>query len=158
MTLTIALIGCSRTKRHVRPTEFVAARDLYIGDLFLRRVEHVEAREIPWMILSGSGSLLGPDTPVRPYDRTPNAMTPVERASWHAEIAYQVVDWIERLGYRSVSSLTVELHAGRSYCEPLQQLLETLGCNVVRPVEGLGIGQQKAYYIAQAKHLCGGES
>lgn len=147
---TLALIGCSKSKRHTLPGEFVKARDLYTGDLFRRRVEYAETRGIAWVVLSGSGALLCPNAPVRNYDRTLADMTAIERASWHAEICYQVIDQVEQMGCHRPSDATIQLHAGRLYCEPLQQLLEALGVSVVRPLQGLGIGKQKSYYLDQA--------
>lgn len=49
-------------------------------------------------------------------------------------------------GQPPLKSVTFEIHAGKRYSQPLEQLLNVLGVRVVRPVKGLGIGEQLAYY------------
>jgi hypothetical protein len=147
---TIALIGCSKTK--AKPSllsQYVEARNLYTGDLFTKRVKHVEARDLPWYILSAKSGLLKPSTDVRVYDQTMNDLSPLEIAEWHLGVANQLMSelWYE-FNIDDPAKVTIEPHAGAKYCEPLGSILRLLGMTVVRPVEGMGIGKQKAFYTA----------
>jgi hypothetical protein len=49
------------------------------------------------------------------------------------------------------SDLTVELHAGADYCEPLAKMLELVGITVKLPVRGLSIGKQLQFYSEHLK-------
>ncbi len=143
--LTIALIGCSKTKARVREvTDMLCPAELYTGDLFKKRLAHVEARGLPWYVMSAKGGLIKPNTPQRHYDHTIDDLDELTRAAWHVGIAAQLIDDLE--DDQRLSDLTVELHAGEDYCEPLGSVLRLFGIKVVRPVEGLGIGEQKKYY------------
>lgn len=144
----IALIGCGKTKAVLPVNEqWIAARDLYTSSLFRKRVEHVEARGLPWYILSAKNGIVAPSVSVRTYNQTFEHMMPIEIAEWHLEVAKQLMGELwETFELREVSDVTVEIHAGARYCEPLGKILAMFGVNVVKPVQGLGIGEQLAYY------------
>jgi hypothetical protein len=149
---TIALIGCSKTKAIKSATGWAPARDLYSSDLFTKRVKHVEARGLPWYILSAKSGLLKPTVDVRLYDKTISDLCPLEVAEWHLGVANQLMSefWYE-FNITDPAKVTIELHAGAKYCEPLGNILQLLGVTVVKPVVGLGIGKQKAFYADFAK-------
>ena len=145
--LTIALVGCSKTKLASHPSGYAAARDLYVSDLFSKRVQHVESRKLPWYILSAKCGLLSPTVQVRPYDKTISELSDIEVAEWHLGVANQIMSelWYEFKSPK-LSSVTVELHAGAKYCEPLGAILQMFGVKVYKPVASRGIGQQLAFY------------
>lgn len=148
--LTIALIGCSKTKAvQTNPSGFALARDLYDSDLFRKRVAHVEGRKLPWYILSAKSGLLKPTTMLRKYDTTLKDLSDIEVAEWHLGVANQLMTelWYE-FNQPKLSALTIELHAGSKYCEPLASILGMFGIKVVKPVANRGIGKQLAYYSA----------
>lgn len=147
--MIIALIGCSKTKTQAGPGGYAAARDLYGSDLFSKRVAHVENRDLPWYILSAKCGLLSPDCMVRPYDKVISDLSEIEVAEWHLGVANQLMSELF-YDFRSpkLSSVTVELHAGQKYCEPLATILKLFKINVVLPVAGLGIGKQLEFYKA----------
>jgi hypothetical protein len=144
---TIALIGCSKTKKVVDRLEWVPARELYTGDLFRKRVAYVESKGLPWYILSAKSGVLHPDTAVMSYDATMGDKTEYEIAEWHSSVVTMLLD---KLYYNHneppLKTVTLEIHAGAKYVQPLEQMLKLLGIKVVLPVKGLGIGEQLAYY------------
>ena len=149
---TIAFVGCSKTKRKPDGSGYLAARDLYAGQLFAKRVEHVERRGLPWYILSAKSGLLKPSVSVRPYDATIGGMSEIEVAEWNLGVANQLMSelWFE-FGNPALKSVVVELHAGAKYCEPLGSILSMFGVTVVKPVEKLGIGKQLAFYDSSVR-------
>lgn len=145
--ITIALIGCSKTKSSNRDSGSIAARDLYASDLFCKRVEHVESRGLPWYILSAKRGLIRPSDLLSNYDCTITQMSAIDIAAWHLSVANQLMSelWYE-FHQRQLSTISVEMHAGAKYCEPLGTILKTLGVEVIKPVANRGIGHQLAFY------------
>jgi hypothetical protein len=145
--VTIALVGCSKTKAVSDPSGYAVAKDLYVSDLFSKRVEHVEGRGLPWYILSAKCGLLKPTVQLRSYDKTIGDLSNIEVAEWHLGVANQLMSelWYE---FRSpkLSSVSIEMHAGAKYCEPLGAILQMFGLKVIKPVAKRGIGQQLAFY------------
>lgn len=145
--MRIALIGCSKSKKVIGPADWVPAQELYTSDLFQNRVEHVTSRQLPWYILSAKSGVIAPTTMVRSYDQTLRDMSEFEVAEWHAGVVVQLLD---KLYYDhkspSLKAVTVEIHAGARYVQPLEQLLKVLGVRVELPVKGKGIGEQLAFY------------
>lgn len=144
--ITIALIGCGKKKAQML-SRYCEARNLYESDLFKKRVFHVESRNLPWYILSAKSGLLNPNTQIRTYDQVLSDLTEIERAEWHVGVANQLLTELYfHFNEPKLSGVTVEFHAGEKYCEPLGSILTLLGMNVSRPVKGLGIGKQLAFY------------
>ncbi len=145
---TIALIGCSKTKTTATdPTGYIAARDLYVSDLFTKRVSYVESRQLPFFILSAKCGILQPTTPVRPYDTTIDELSEIEVAEWNLSVANMLMTYLTYDFERpKLSNVTIEIHAGAKYAEPLGTILGLFGMQIVKPVESLGIGEQLAYY------------
>lgn len=153
----LVCIGCSKTKRDVAPNpkrgNRVTPVEFYGGQLFPLRVQYAESRGLPWVVLSAKYGVWRPDVEQKTYDLRLDDLHPADFAAWHASVAYSLVHelwepWeadIEQPVLRP-RQLTVELHAGEEYCEPLGSILRSLGVVVERPCEGLGIGKQlKAY-------------
>lgn len=155
-SLRVAFVGCSKTKlQRTRGGLYIPARELYVGDLFKKRVEHVESRGLDWYVLSGKCGLISPTTAVRPYDElVTKKASDIEVAEWHLGVANQfMTELYYKYNSPSLHSVTVEIHAGSGYCEPLATILSIFGVNVIRPVANLGIGRQLAYYANFKKQL-----
>ena len=147
--ITIALIGCSKTKADAGPSGYLPAQELYSSDLFAKRVEHVTKRNLPWYILSAKCGLLSPTVQIRPYNTVMTDLSNIEVAEWHLGVANRLMTelWYEFNAPR-LSDVTVEIHAGAKYCEPLGTILQNFKISVCRPVQGLGIGRQLKFYRA----------
>ena len=149
-----ALVGCSKKKlnTHNPFRDMIQARNLYTSDLFQKRVAHVEARGLPWMILSAKSGCISPITPLRVYDHTIRDKEQIDLAAWSVGSVNQ---WIDNLyydhGIRDLRTVAVEVHAGKAYLNPIAGILKILGVTVYAPVAGMGIGQQLAYYSEPVK-------
>jgi hypothetical protein len=148
MGIRIALVGCGKLKSTPRGNDkYMPARELYIGDLFRKRAECMDSRDIPWYVVSAKGGLIKPTTMVGTYDKTIDDLTEIEKAEWHVGIANQLLtELYYEFNSPKLSSIVIELHAGKQYCEPLATILGLLGIKTIKPVEGLGIGEQLAHY------------
>ena len=145
----LMFIGCSKTKvpqtrKHLTPGE------MYTGQLFKLRVAYAESRGIPWAVLSAKYGLFWPDTALPWYDQTFGAMCKLDVAAWHLGVGSHLLSFFDddRVDPKKV---VVELHAGKEYCEPLEDHLSLAGFIVLRPCEGLGIGEQLAWYKQHTK-------
>ncbi len=151
-----AIVGCSKIKAEVKKLDqfgdaWIEAQDLYTSDLFKKRRSHVESRGLVWFIASAKSGLVNPTTPLRPYEKTIDDLAPIDVAGWHVTVVNQLID---ALYYdhdiRDLKEVAIELHAGAKYIEPLDKILEMFGAQVIKPVAGMGIGQQLAYYSGVA--------
>lgn len=133
------LVGCSLHKLD-KPAP---AKDLYQGDLFLKAREYAESIGADWRILSARFGLVHPEDVIPPYDVCLDKMR-----------AEQVRDWGHRTGIRLHLMLLgdkrqIIVLAGKSYRDPLFSSLQgrLYAAQVMAPLAGLGIGQQKAWLI-----------
>jgi hypothetical protein len=110
------------------------AKDLYQSELFRKSRLYAEQNGDEWLILSALHGVVHPDATIEPYDVTLNDMPASDRRVWSAKVA-------ERLRQFDGDQLTVL--AGSAYCGWVDGFN-----NVVRPMEGLGIGQQLAYLLS----------
>ena len=156
-TYRLVLIGCSKTKKPVSKditrTNWVTPEQLYGSPLFSKRVKHATDRGLDWAVLSAKYGVWYPRTLLKPYDMTFSEMTPVDRVAWHVGVAKRLVEQLwepynlkVRDGPILPRELTIEIHAGADYCNPLADILRAVGINVELPCEGLGIGEQLAHY------------
>lgn len=136
------LIGCSKSKRH--SDSLMTPQEMYLGALFRKRVEYAESRRLPWLVLSAHHGLWVPGIRRKSYDKTLADMRPIDVAAWHVGVASQLMDYLDYDEY----PCTVEIHAGRRYCEPLATILEAIGIRVLLPAAGLGIGRQLQAYTS----------
>jgi hypothetical protein len=130
---TIGLVACGKGKLE-RPA---AARDLYTGALFRKASAYSGATYDQWFILSAKHGLLAPDDWVEPYDLSLRHFSRDERRRWGERVLAE----IER---RELAPATFFLHAGDRYAEFLAGPLMAR-----RPLAGLGIGRQLAWYKAR---------
>lgn len=97
-------------------------------------------------ILSAKYGLLLPDDEIEPYDLTLNNMKPQQRTAWAEKVLSQMKRRLKLEGFG-----TVLFHAGKKYREHLIPKLEKVGIRCETPLQGLGIGKQKAWY---KEHNC----
>ncbi|MFL5796553.1 MAG: DUF6884 domain-containing protein [Actinomycetota bacterium] len=144
MTERIGLVGCVKTKL----PNAAPARDLYTSSLFRGRRAYVERTCHSWFILSAKHGLVAPGQVLEPYDVTLDHVSAKERRAWSRRIVAELQTRLGRLDGR-----TFEIHAGSSYLDfGLSEGLKSLGAKVVRPVEGLGLFQQQAFYAVGVRH------
>lgn len=141
---TIAVIGCSKTKKRGA----TKARNLYLGTLFTKRVLWLEQRNVPWYILSAKYGLLAPDSPVEGvYENRLHDLPEMERLEWHLRAAGDLVKALrENHGVANLKKVVLEVHAGVKYAEPLASILAGLGVTIDRHCPDITIGKQFAYY------------
>jgi hypothetical protein len=158
----IMLIGCSKTKLPWKGGS-VYAEELYGGQLFTKRLDYAKRNgmEDSWFVLSAAFGLW-PNWEKRnprvhgsdlPYDLSISQLAPADFAAWHSSVAHSLVESLWEPVHRgdqaepdSPKSVTVEIHAGRLYREPLATILRAIGFQVEVPCEGLGVGQQLKWY------------
>jgi hypothetical protein len=130
---TIGLVACGKGKLdHPAP-----ARLLYNGALFRKASAYCADHYDRWAILSAKHGLILPETAIEPYDRSLRHLSAATRREWAARVLVQFA----ALG---IEHPRVVLHAGDRYAEHLEGPLDA-----ERPLRGLGIGQQLAWYVAR---------
>ena len=134
----IGLVGCVKSKLDsVQP-----AADLYISPLFRFRREYVERSCDEWWILSALHGLVKPDQELGPYDVTLKNSSRSERRRW----SRVVIDQIFELIGPSFGDV-FEIHAGNDYRSwGLERELQSLGCRVEVPTDGMTQGVQLSFY------------
>lgn len=135
--MKIGFVSCSKTKLAIE----APARSLYQGSLFRKASAYCKANYGRWYILSAKYGLVKPDQLVAPYDLALSELSPSDRERW----AYNVFGEILQDNL-VCSGDTVYWHAGVVYRKKLARLLNTYSKQEY-PVEGLGQGQQLAWYV-----------
>lgn len=137
------LVGCVAGKYPGRH----AACDLYDSPLWRRRRQYAESTGAPWGILSGLHGVLACDEVIDCYEcEFPTRKA--ERAAWGKQAAAKLGAEIDRL-FGSEERIVVEFHAGAPYVDALEAALpDALAERLIflRPMKGLGIGQQRGWY------------
>jgi hypothetical protein len=131
MNKTVALVACVSKKND----RAMAAKDLYISDLFQKASTYAKQNSDVWYILSAKYGLLNIDAVISPYDVTLKQVPVRVRRQWAAK----VLDDLEPL---LKAGDEVIILAGTAYREFIVGPIEKMGCSVVVPMEGLGIGEQ----------------
>ena len=139
-TNTVYLVSCVSKKRANR----APARDLYLSDWFSKARNLIEAKGVPWFILSAEHGLVAPDDLLEPYEKTLNTMLASDRRRWAEKVIRQISEKMPKA--KSVTFL-----AGKRYREFLENYLRNQGVSVEIPMEGLRIGEQLAWLSAQMK-------
>ncbi len=139
MTRPVHLVACVSQKR----AEPARARDLYQSDWFRKARAYVTAQGGRWFILSAHHGLVAPARMIEPYNVTLGDMPAIERRAWGERVSAQLA---EQIGPRT----PVVILAGRRYRDPLAAWA---GTRASVPMEGLGIGQQKAWFAAQVAQI-----
>ena len=140
----LILVGCVKTKR----AEAAPAKDLYTSTLFGGRRAYAEASGKPWFVLSSEYGLVDPDAVIEPYDRYLPDQPADYRRRWGEQVARQLRSHVGEL-----QGLTIEIHAGDEYVTAIRQHLLRSGATMVRPLEGMRLGEQLAWYGGEAHPL-----
>lgn len=139
----IGLVGCVKTKG---PTRAPAA-DLYRSALFRGRRQAVESTCDRWFVLSAKHGLVDPTRRLEPYDVTLTTASVADRRKWSRQVIRQLEQSLGPLG-----GCTFEVHAGAAYTDwGLVEGLRAEGARVVRPAQGLSLGDQLAFYRDRSK-------
>lgn len=140
--MRLALVACA----HARSDGPAPAQQLYDSALFRARRRDVAERVDRWFVLTPRYGLVEPDTLVERETQRLADLPAAERAAWAGAVLAEID---ERLG--ELVGWVVELHAGAAFCDRgLAAGLAARGAQVVRPVAGLGQGQQLAWYRQRA--------
>lgn len=142
----VVLVGCSQTKAPVASP----ARDLFTGPLFRKARARAERSGVPWYVLSAKFGLLDPDEVVSPYDVYLGDRPAQYRTAWGRWVVAQLAE------RRPLDGVVVEVHAGRSYCEPLREALAENGALLEEPLTGLRQGERLAWYGSAAVEVAPG--
>lgn len=135
---SITLVSCVGKKRS-QPSP---AKDLYQSPWFLKASTHVSQDD--WYVISAKYGLIHRDAIIEPYEKTLNDMPAEERKAWSLKVFEQIMQVLPDGGL-------IKIYAGDRYREYLIPLLENAGYSVVVPLQGLGIGQQLAWFDANFK-------
>lgn len=133
----IYLVACVSQKLDRR----ARAADLYRSDWFRKARTYVEETGDRWFVLSAAHGLVKPSQPLAPYDATLRDLTGAQRRLWGEKTLRQLR---RAIGPRHAGPII--FLAGRLYREPL---LAFAGDRAVIPMQGMGIGQQKAWLAKQ---------
>lgn len=131
---TIYLVSCVSKKQDI-PCE---ARELYQSDWFKKARAYVEARGMPWFILSAKHGLVRPEEVIAPYEQTLNKMPVIERRAWAEGVGRKLADHVSK-------DDEVVILAGARYREFLMPTLRELAGSVQVPMAGKRIGEQLSW-------------
>jgi cytoplasmic iron level regulating protein YaaA (DUF328/UPF0246 family) len=131
---TVCLVSCVSKKRNA-PCE---AQALYQSVWFQKARAYVEAKGMPWYILSAKYGLVRPDEVIAPYEQTLNKMPVMDRKAWAERVCSQLDGLINKED-------RVVVLAGARYREFLMPTLARLAAGVQVPMTGMRIGQQLSW-------------
>ena len=139
MRKKIGLMATARKKLdHPAPvTEF------YISPLFRKSVSYAEQTYDRIYFYNAKDGFLCPSKIMEPYNVSIKTFSIGEKREW----AYQVVK--ELRARENPEKVMIYLHGGKVYRKYLQPELESHGFQFTVPLEGLGIGEQLAWYDQQ---------
>jgi cytoplasmic iron level regulating protein YaaA (DUF328/UPF0246 family) len=130
----IASVSCVKTKQDTA----APAAELYTSDWFRKARRYVEEQADRWFILSAKHGLVQPDEVLEPYEKSMHDMTASERREWASQVVSDLIPHLQTHDQLLVL-------AGRIYRDHVIPAVSGRVKEVVIPMEGLGIGQQKAW-------------
>jgi len=130
-----ALVSCVGEKMPI-PSP---AKDLYQSAWFLKAKSHVESERFDWYVISAKYGLIHRDSVIEPYDMTLNTMSGIDCQKWASMVFGQILEAMPNGG-------NIDIFAGDRYRKYLMPMLENAGYQVRVPLQGLGIGQQLAWF------------
>lgn len=134
-TQGITLVSCVGKKA----TESVPAKNLYQSPWFLKAKRYVESQNANWFVISAKYGLIHRDAVTEPYEQTLNEMSADDRRQWSLKVFDQILEVLPNGG-------KITIYAGQHYREYLIPQLINAGYQIEIPLEGLGIGQQLAWF------------
>ena len=138
----VGLVACAKSKRN----EPLPAKELYSSELFKKTMRYTRTNYDRWYILSAKHGVVEPDSVLEPYDETLYSKSPKERRIWADKTLRQLLSLLPK-----PNQCLVFFHAGAKYREFLGGKLTEAGYHCEVPLEGLGIGEQLAWYDAHKK-------
>jgi hypothetical protein len=99
----------------------VPVDELFRSPGFARAREHALRDGLPWFVLSAKHGLLDPGDVVAPFDVELADQSSGYRTAWGEWVAAQLADRVQ------LSGLTVEVHGGVDFAQPLRQPLARRG-------------------------------
>ena len=135
---SLGLISCTKLKQSYpcRASEMYQA-----SDLFRKAYSYATKNYDSVAILSAKYGLLLPNDKIEPYDLTLNDMSSQQRKEWAKTVFNHMKNRLRIEDFDKVF-----FHAGKNYRDHLIPRLEDMGIRCEIPLEGLGIGKQKAWY------------
>lgn len=103
---------------------------LYRSAGFERAREFAASSGDPWFVLSAKHGLLDPDDVVGPYELLMDERSGGYRAAWGEWVCAQLADRVQLAG------VTVEVHGGVDFAQPLRQPLQRRGAVLDIPLPG----------------------
>ncbi len=151
----LALVQCSKTKAEVN---LAPARTLYTGDLFEKSRDFVELMKYDWRILSAQHGMVHPGQFLSPYDKSLEEMRLAEREAWGHQVAQHLNTLLG--GHRAPVIFLAGVTYRNAICghpserdQPSRRREFPFLTRLQIPMEGLGIGQQKAWLLAECGRL-----
>lgn len=139
MGKSLGLVSCTKSKKSYR----CPAREMYqASDLFRKAYRYAIKHYDYVAILSAKYGLLLLDKEIDPYELSLKSMTAEGQRNWSERVLSQLEGKLGSLGISEVF-----FHAGLAYRRYLIGPLERNGICCHVPLKGLGIGQQKAWYL-----------
>jgi hypothetical protein len=122
----VVLVGSSGATAD-EPT---AAGGLFRSDGFARAREHAVRSQMPWFVLSAKHGLLDPDEVVSPFELQIDDQPAAYRTAWGEWVVAQLADRLQ------LDGVTVEVHGGVDFAQPLRQPLARRGAVLDIPLPG----------------------
>jgi hypothetical protein len=132
----IALVSCAGQKK----AEPSPAFDLYQSAWFRKCDQYVVSQKYDSkFVISAKHGLVSDGEIVEPYEQTLNDMPIAARKIWAESVFSQVLAQFP-------DGAEIDIYAGNRYRDHLVSMLINAGYRVTVPLEGLGIGQQLAWF------------
>tara|TARA_Y100001972_G_scaffold20734_1_gene24436 strand:+ start:16746 stop:17909 length:1164 start_codon:yes stop_codon:yes gene_type:complete len=145
----VALIACSKSKAFDKLPKTISAKSkddrydygieamfAYNSPLFQKSLTWAENRDLPVEIMSAKYGLVNKTTPIDNYNLSLNNVPAKERRKWAEKIASKM---------KKNKVKKVNILGGKNYVEPLKDILEKDGIQVVEPLKGLGVGERLSF-------------
>jgi hypothetical protein len=107
-----------------------AAGRLFRSDGFARAREHAVHSRLPWFVLSAKHGLLDPDDVISPFEVQIDDQSAAYRSAWGEWVVAQLADRVQ------LDGVTVEVHGGVDFAQPLRQPLTRRGAVLDIPLPG----------------------
>jgi hypothetical protein len=103
---------------------------LFLSDGFARAREHAVHSRLPWFVLSAKHGLLDPDDVISPFEVQIDDQSATYRTAWGEWVVAQLADRLQ------LDGVTVEVHGGVDFAQPLRQPLDRRGAVLDIPLPG----------------------
>jgi hypothetical protein len=108
----------------------VPVAELFESPGFARTRDRAVRSGVPWFVLSAKHGLLDPHDVVSPYEVQIGDQSPGYRTAWGEWVVAQLGDRVR------LDGLTVEVHGGVDFAQPLRQALSRRGASLEIPLPG----------------------